>query len=50
MTLRLAEREIAGAFAGLGEDGSLLLQTDGKLCAFVTGEVWSEVRGRAMPC
>ncbi len=42
MTLRLQEREIAGAFAGLGEDGSLLLSIEGRVSAFATGEVWRE--------
>lgn len=39
MTLKLGGREIAGAFAGLGDDGSLLLQTGGRVHAFATGEV-----------
>ena len=30
---------VAGAFAGLGEDGSLLLQSGGRVHAFATGEV-----------
>ena len=40
MTLRQQDRLIAGRFAGLGEDGSLLLDTDGRVQAFSTGEIW----------
>jgi BirA family biotin operon repressor/biotin-[acetyl-CoA-carboxylase] ligase len=39
VTLRLSGAEISGAFAGLGEDGSLLLDTGARGCAFNTGEV-----------
>jgi len=41
MTLRLGERSLDGAFAGLGDDGSLLLRTDGRVRAFAAGEVAS---------
>ncbi len=30
---------LGGGFAGLGEDGSLLLAADGRVHAFATGEV-----------
>lgn len=39
ITLRLGERRLEGAFAGLGEDGSLLLRTGGRIQAFAAGEV-----------
>jgi len=39
ITLRLGERMLDGAFAGLGEDGSLLLRTGGRVQAFAAGEV-----------
>jgi BirA family biotin operon repressor/biotin-[acetyl-CoA-carboxylase] ligase len=39
ITLRLGERMLGGAFAGLGEDGSLLLRTGGHIRAFAAGEV-----------
>ncbi|MCW3475209.1 biotin--[acetyl-CoA-carboxylase] ligase [Rhodovastum sp. RN2-1] len=39
MALRLGERDIGGSFAGLAEDGSLLLQTGGHVHAFAAGEV-----------
>jgi BirA family transcriptional regulator, biotin operon repressor / biotin---[acetyl-CoA-carboxylase] ligase len=39
VTLRLGERRIGGGFAGLADDGSLLLSTDGRVDAFATGEV-----------
>jgi BirA family biotin operon repressor/biotin-[acetyl-CoA-carboxylase] ligase len=42
MSLKLAEREIEGRFAGLAEDGSLMLETDGGLHSFATGEIWRE--------
>ncbi len=40
MTLRQGDRHVAGAFAGLADDGSLLLQTDGAVQAFASGEIW----------
>jgi BirA family biotin operon repressor/biotin-[acetyl-CoA-carboxylase] ligase len=40
MTLRVQDRLIDGLFAGLGEDGSLLLEIDGRVQAFSTGEIW----------
>ena len=39
MTLRVGERILDGAFAGLGDDGSLLLHTEGRVQAFAAGEV-----------
>ena len=39
LTLRLGERTLAGAFAGLADDGSLLLRIGGQLRAFAAGEV-----------
>ena len=39
LTLRLGDRTLGGAFAGLGEDGSLLLQAGGRVHAFAAGEV-----------
>jgi BirA family biotin operon repressor/biotin-[acetyl-CoA-carboxylase] ligase len=41
VTLRVGERLIGGGFAGLAEDGSLLLNTGGHVHAFATGEVLS---------
>lgn len=38
-TLRVADRTVAGAFAGLGEDGALLLETDGVVRRFGAGEI-----------
>jgi BirA family biotin operon repressor/biotin-[acetyl-CoA-carboxylase] ligase len=38
VALRVPTGTIDGAFAGLGEDGSLLLSTDGQVRAFATGE------------
>lgn len=39
MTLRLGERKLGGTFAGLGEDGALLLLAGGRVQAFPAGEV-----------
>jgi BirA family transcriptional regulator, biotin operon repressor / biotin---[acetyl-CoA-carboxylase] ligase len=39
VTLRLGEQTLAGSFAGLGDDGSLLLAAGGRVRAFATGEV-----------
>jgi BirA family biotin operon repressor/biotin-[acetyl-CoA-carboxylase] ligase len=39
ITLRLGERDLEGVFAGLGEDGSLLLDTGGRVLGFAAGEV-----------
>jgi len=39
MTLRLGDDLIGGAFAGLGTDGSLLLETDGVVRTFTAGEI-----------
>lgn len=44
MTWRQDDREIGGAFAGLGEDGSLLLATGGRVHAVSTGEIWMDGR------
>jgi len=45
MTLRQGETVVGGRFAGLGEDGSLLLQTGGRVHAFSSGEIWLENNG-----
>lgn len=39
LTVRRGGAEIAGRFAGLAEDGSLLLATDGRIHAVASGEV-----------
>jgi BirA family biotin operon repressor/biotin-[acetyl-CoA-carboxylase] ligase len=39
LSIKLTGRTLAGEFAGLGEDGSLLLRTGGEVRAFATGEV-----------
>jgi BirA family biotin operon repressor/biotin-[acetyl-CoA-carboxylase] ligase len=39
LTLKLQDRDFGGTFAGLGDDGSLLLQSGGRVQAFATGEV-----------
>ena len=39
VTLRQGANDIVGRFAGLGDDGSLLLDADGKISAFAAGEV-----------
>ncbi len=39
VTLRLGDQMLGGGFAGLGDDGSLLLATEGRVRAFSTGEV-----------
>jgi len=42
MTVKLPRGELQGCFAGLNEDGNLLLQTpDGSLQAVVAGEIWT---------
>jgi BirA family transcriptional regulator, biotin operon repressor / biotin---[acetyl-CoA-carboxylase] ligase len=41
-TLRLGGREISGQFAGLADDGSLLLQKNGRIEAFSAGEIMIE--------
>jgi BirA family transcriptional regulator, biotin operon repressor / biotin---[acetyl-CoA-carboxylase] ligase len=41
LSLRRGETEIQGSFAGLTEDGGLLLQTGDGLRAYATGEVLS---------
>jgi BirA family transcriptional regulator, biotin operon repressor / biotin---[acetyl-CoA-carboxylase] ligase len=42
LTLHLGERRLGGEFAGLGDDGSLLLRTAGRVHAFAAGEVTTE--------
>ncbi len=39
LTLRLGDRILGGAFAGLAEDGSLLLREGGRVHVFAAGEV-----------
>ena len=39
VTLRLGDKMLGGGFAGLGDDGSLLLEADGRVRAFAAGEV-----------
>ena len=39
LTLRLGDRLLGGVFAGLGDDGSLLLRAGGRVHAFAAGEV-----------
>lgn len=39
VTLRLGQTQLAGAFAGLGDDGALLLTTESGTRTFATGEV-----------
>lgn len=39
LNLNVGDHRMTGAFAGLGEDGSLLLRADGRLHAFAAGEV-----------
>ena len=41
VTLRVGEQRLGGAFAGLGDDGALLLHTGRSVRAFSTGEVLS---------
>lgn len=40
MSLRRATGTVSGQFAGLGEDGSLMLQTAGRVHLFSSGEIW----------
>jgi BirA family biotin operon repressor/biotin-[acetyl-CoA-carboxylase] ligase len=44
VTLRQQNGEMVGAFAGLGDDGSLLLRIGSELRAFTTGEIWLPAR------
>ncbi len=39
ISLRVGGERVGGQFAGLGEDGSLMLQSGGRVRAFATGEV-----------
>lgn len=45
MTLRRGDVLVSGSFAGLAEDGGLLLQTAGRVHAFSTGEIWLQPGG-----
>ncbi len=45
VSLRVGQDRLGGQFAGLGEDGSLLLRTGGRVHAFTTGEVMLGGRG-----
>jgi len=45
ITLKRGGADIDGAFAGLAEDGSLLLQTVGRISAFAAGEIVPQERG-----
>ncbi len=45
MSLKLGEQEIEGKFAGLSDDGSLLLETGGRVLAFAAGETVPRDRG-----
>lgn len=40
MSVRQGERAVHGHFAGLGDDGSLRLEQDGRVQAFSSGEIW----------
>ena len=51
MTLRQAGRTVAGKFAGLAEDASLLLEIDGRVQTFASGEIWlPEPAREQIPC
>jgi BirA family biotin operon repressor/biotin-[acetyl-CoA-carboxylase] ligase len=39
ITLKRGGADVGGAFAGLGDDGSLLLRTGGRVAAFAAGEI-----------
>jgi BirA family biotin operon repressor/biotin-[acetyl-CoA-carboxylase] ligase len=45
LSLRLGEQEIEGKFAGLADDGSLLLETGGRVRVFAAGEIVPRERG-----
>lgn len=46
LRLRVGGQELGGAFAGLSDDGALLLQANGRVHAFHTGEVLQAGSGR----
>lgn len=46
LRLRVGGQEVGGAFAGLSDDGALLLQANGRVHAFHTGEVLQAGSGR----
>jgi BirA family biotin operon repressor/biotin-[acetyl-CoA-carboxylase] ligase len=51
MTLRQGETRHSGRFAGLAEDGSLLLDVDGSAKHFSSGEIWLiPDAAEAVPC
>ena len=39
VSLRIGDQRLGGQFAGLGDDGSLLLRTGGRVHSFTTGEI-----------
>ena len=43
--LNVGNAEVAGAFAGLADDGKLLLHTGGQVSAFAAGEIVPQQRG-----
>jgi BirA family transcriptional regulator, biotin operon repressor / biotin---[acetyl-CoA-carboxylase] ligase len=45
LSLKLGEQEFIGNFAGLADNGSLLLETGGRVRAFVAGEIVPRERG-----
>jgi BirA family biotin operon repressor/biotin-[acetyl-CoA-carboxylase] ligase len=45
VTLKVGEREYNGAFAGVSDDGSLLLQTGGSVQVFAAGEIVPREKG-----
>ena len=46
LRLRVGGQEVGGAFAGLSDDGALLLQANGRVHAFHTGEILQAGSGR----
>ncbi len=51
MTLRQGDHQHRGNFAGLADDGSLLLNIDGAAKVFSTGEIWlAPPTEEALPC
>jgi BirA family biotin operon repressor/biotin-[acetyl-CoA-carboxylase] ligase len=44
LTVKLSGEEVGGAFAGLAEDGSLLLHAGGRVRAFAAGEIVPQER------
>jgi BirA family biotin operon repressor/biotin-[acetyl-CoA-carboxylase] ligase len=45
ITLKLGGSDVGGSFAGLGDDGSLLLHAGGRVCAFAAGEIVPQEKG-----